>query len=412
MKSSAHKSIPDFAFLLGLAGIIAVTWTGLGQTFNYISITLILISIALIRMSGGQRLSFRGVHLLAWSCLVATFISSIFQLRKSNSVAYLMSKNLSGFPLVSSTDWSPDYLILFKWILSLYALPTFALLVRQSSSIKYGKMLRWWTWSVLLSAIIASFQSVKIFPKFSFINQIGMESGRYAGLSNHPNTQAILICLSLPIVLILFRMNLITKVRFAFVVGVFEFAIFLTGSRNGIVCSLILLILIIFRRYELKYHSHLNFLSIFGACLGIVLVYVVGMLDVLFQNSRLRFYSISADSDASTQGHLALMRYGFDIFVNYPVFGIGPSVLKTFHNIYLQIVGSFGLLGFLAFLYYIRNLFRIEFSRNLKFEYRLIVFTFLLFGMFNNNLADFYLYLPLGLCYASYLDADNPQQKL
>lgn len=412
MKSSVHKSIPDFAFLLGLAGIIAVTWTGLGQTFNYISITLILISIALIRISGGQRLSFRGVHLLAWSCLVATFVSSIFQWSNSNTVSYLMSKNLSGFPLVSSTDWLPDYFILLKWILSLYALPTFVLLVRQSSGIKYGRLLRWWTWSVLLSAIIALFQSVKIFPKFSFINQTGMESGRYAGLSNHPNTQAILICLSLPIVLILFRMNLITKLQFAFVVGVFELAIFLTGSRNGIVCSLILLILSIFRRYESRYHSHLKFLSIFGACVGIVLVYVVGMLDVLFQGSRLRFNSISTDSDASTQGHLALMRYGFDIFVHYPVFGIGPSVLKTFHNIYLQIVGSFGLLGFLAFLSYIRSLFRIEFSRNLKFEYRLIVFTFLLFGMFNNNLADFYLYLPLGLCYASYLDVANPQQKL
>lgn len=409
MKRAISKSNNNFAFLIGICGISAVTWTGLGQTFNYLFIALILISISLMKIGDNQRINFKGVHLLAYSAVLSTIVTSLFLVNNKSFVDYLMEKNLSGTFLVSSYDSSNEFFILFKWILSLYSLPTFVYLVRRQSIEKYSKILYWWTCSVLLSAVIAILQSVGFLPKLPFIVQVGVDSGRFAGLSNHPNTQAILICLSMPIALILFRMNLMKRSNFVFLIGIFEYAIFLTGSRNGILCSVILLLLIFSRTYEPLFGSKLKVIQIYLFASGAVIFYSVGIIEFLIQNSRLSLNSAAFGRDESSMGHFALMRYGFDIFIHYPIFGIGPSVLKTFHNIYLQIAGSFGLIGIFAFTSYVRNLFRIDFTKNLKFEYRLIVFTFLLFGMFNNNLADFYLYLPLGLCYASASDKENIQ---
>jgi len=119
-------------------------------------------------------------------------------------------------------------------------------------------------------------------------------------------------------------------------------------------------------------------------------------------NSRNQAKSIKSDGqDASSRGRLALLHYGVQLFSSFPITGIGPSVLKTFHNIYLQIAGSFGIIGLIAFFNYIKYLLRIDFSSELRFEYRLIVYVFLIYGLLNNNLADFYLYFPLGLCYST-----------
>ena len=138
-----------------------------------------------------------------------------------------------------------------------------------------------------------------------------------------------------------------------------------------------------------------------------LLMYIFGLFEYVLRHTRLGLSIGTSQIDESSQGRIALLRYGFEIFSSFPITGIGPSVLKTFHNIYLQIAASFGIIGLLTFFYYVRHLLRIDFNLQLRFEYRLIIYVFLCYGMLNNNLADFYLYFPLGLCYSTLNSHDS-----
>jgi len=401
MNSPKVSSIDNLIFAVGLFGICAVTWTCLSQALNYFFIGMIVFSTYILRLRHNKRIGFKGINLLIFVALLSTVVSTLFSLASSNKVEAIRDSSLLSFPVVDSTDFSNPFIIVLKWAISLYVLPTFIVTVRRLSSTKYNIMLIFWTLSVALSAFSAILQRFDLFPKVNFFNQSGIDSGRFAGLSNHPNTLAVLVCLTFPVILILNRSKFI-KFRWLMVLGLlFEYAIFLSGSRNGIICSVLILIFVFTRRFEISRRSRFSGPRLFVVILFLFCVYLIGLVEFVLQNTRLGSSVGRSGYDESTQGRLALLEYGFQVSSSFPITGIGPTVLKTFHNIYLQIAGSFGIIGLLAFFNYIRNLLRIDFSLNLKFEYRLIVYVFLIYGMLNNNLADFYLYFPLGLCYAT-----------
>lgn len=410
MNVNRFKYSADFAFWLGLFGIFPVTWSGFGQNYNYFFIGIILMSTTILRIKSKQKAGLKGVHLLAVSVSVATVLSSLFISNNSETLIYLKAENLSEIFFLVSEDSSNEFTILAKWLVSLYTLPAFVVLVRRQSCKNYIRILFCWTLSVSISAGVSVLQSFGVLSNAPFLVQTGVSSGRFAGLTNHPNSQAVLLCLTIPIVLILWRMEKLRLFHFVMISFLLEYAIWLTGSRNGIITSTIVIVLIFLKQYKSISNLYLSLNRIIVLLVIVLIIILTGGLTLVSQTTRLGLSIGALDTDASSQGHYALMRYGLEIFMNYPVVGIGPSVLKTFHNIYIQIAGSFGLVGLSTFMLYIRNLWRIDFSREFKFEYRLIVLVFLVYGLLNNNLADFWLYLPLGLCYSTSLDVNK--QKL
>ena len=401
MNSVKISSIDNFFFVLGLVGVCAVTWTCLGQAVNYFFVGIIIFSTCILRLRHNERIGFKGVNLLVYMAFISTVVSIFFSLASSSEFEAIKNSNLSSSSLVNSTDNSNPFIIILKWWISLYVLPIFIVVVRRLSSTKYNLMLVFWTLSVSLSAFSAILQRFDLFPKFNFFSQSGIDSNRFAGLCNHPNTLAVLLCLSFPVILILYRRK-VFKFRWLIVTGLlFEYSIFLSGSRNGIICSFLIIIFVLIKRFEISRRSRFSGPRFVIVILFLFLLYLIGLVEYVLQNTRLGLSVGRSGYDESSQGRLALLLYGFQVFSSFPITGIGPTVLKTFHNIYLQIAGSFGIIGLFAFFNYIRNLLRIDFSLNLKFEYRLIVYIFLTYGMLNNNLADFYLYFPLGLCYAT-----------
>lgn len=401
MISAEDPFLDKFAFSLALFGLGAVIWTGLGQTVNFFFIGLIILCTLVLRMNHKFLIGFKGVKPLVFASLFSTIISVLFSIDTSSKASSIRENYLSASFLIFSDSNVNPIISLLKWIISLYVLPTFIITIRKISSKKYELMLIVWIISVSLSALSAILQKFGFFPLSKYLNQTGVSSGRFAGLSNHPNTQASLMCLSLPILLILFRRNSL-RLRWFIILGVlFEFSIFLSGSRNGILCSVLIIISIAVRSYGLLGSSSIAATRTAITMFLILLMYFFGLIKYVLQNTRLGLNIGNTEIDESSQGRLALLRYGFQIFMNFPFTGIGPSVLKAFHNIYLQIAGSFGIVGMIAFINYVKNLLRLESEQEHRFEYRLIVYVFLGYGFFNNNLADFYLYFPLGLCYST-----------
>jgi O-antigen ligase len=401
MSSTKITYWDNFVFSLALVGIGSLTWTGLGQTVNYLCIALIALCTLTLRLRHNFNIRFKGVSPLVYASLISTMVSFFFALDTSEKVTSIRDESLSDVFLINSENHSDPIVVCLKWIISLYILPTFIVTIRRLSNKKYDIMLLVWVFSVSFSAFFAVLQSFGFFRNLKIIFQSGMDSGRFAGLSNHPNTQAILLCLTFPILFILFRRKIL-RLRWLIFTGlIFEYAIFLSGSRNGIICSVLIIAAIFARNYPSLQGSRISTLRISLVLFIFFFIYLVGLFEYTLQNTRLGLSIGGSEIDASSRGRLALLHYGVQLFSSFPITGIGPSVLKTFHNIYLQIAGSFGIIGLIAFFNYIKYLLRIDFSSELRFEYRLIVYVFLIYGVLNNNLADFYLYFPLGLCYST-----------
>jgi O-antigen ligase len=94
---------------------------------------------------------------------------------------------------------------------------------------------------------------------------------------------------------------------------------------------------------------------------------------------------------------VSLLKFGWTSFTEYPVTGAGAALVKVSHNIYLQILSSVGLIGFIAYLNFILRMLSNSFRTSYLEKIPLLVF--LMFGLLNNSLSDFYLYFPLGFSY-------------
>jgi O-antigen ligase len=117
---------------------------------------------------------------------------------------------------------------------------------------------------------------------------------------------------------------------------------------------------------------------------------------MLISNTRLNSQDLSAR--ASNSARLSLLKFGWTTFFDYPLTGAGAALIKVSHNIYLQILSSIGLIGFFAFINFIVRTMSNSFRTSYLEKIPLIVF--LVFGLLNNSLSDFYLYFPLAFAYA------------
>jgi O-antigen ligase len=123
----------------------------------------------------------------------------------------------------------------------------------------------------------------------------------------------------------------------------FYYAIFLTVSRGGILCSVAVLALlfIVFNRNK--------FVKIFGFGIG-------AFLFVLFQKIAPRLQTISSyQTDSSAKGRLNVWGEALMTLKSYPIFGIGKGQFKEFfslspHSSYIQVLSELGLVGLFIWL--------------------------------------------------------------
>lgn len=171
-----------------------------------------------------------------------------------------------------------------------------------------------------------------------------------------PNAFAASIAYSLPFLWAMLKYKvrnpLVRKMLWTYgiVAGV---SIVFTGSRSGMVTTLLFFMLVLFGTSR----------KITGVTLLLVLLAFVWNFMPLEYQSRFKSAFVkgaaSKDAEVSAQGRLAGLKQGIKMFSNNPLLGIGPGNFKygwddrpigmSAHNLYGELLGETGGAGFLAF---------------------------------------------------------------
>jgi O-antigen ligase len=248
--------------------------------------------------------------------------------------------------------------------------------------------IRFWIFGVLISVSAQILQFFGIFPaSMLFSYDYRTFNGRFPGLSDHPNTIAIIVCMSIPL---LYLSSLSSKSE-KFVIALFVISELLSQSRIGIVTFALTLLLCNWRMLQQKIVYF--FVFTLGAIL-LALLYKLELFNSVLDASR--FDSSNIDSQKSNEGRWILMKFGMNTFLDNPIFGVGPRAFKESHNIFIQVLSSLGICGFVGFIDFLVRPLLLKYDRGFEpFLARICIFSFLVFGLFNNKLNDFYLYFPL-----------------
>lgn len=372
-----------------------MSWNGIADSFSNATYAVVAIYALTLYLRFGREYRLSHVLPILISIVIASVFSVMLGSKRFPQLRQLEDRYLSSWfylsPISSTYEPIPDLIAGTKWILAILCYPYVVQIYKvMIPKLTYTLKIAWLA-GVLINISIQILQTFNV-DSFRTINSSASSvfDIRASGLATHPNALAITVCLSIPIVSNCLReyKSILQYPIFAF----FAFSIFLTQSRAGLLVFVVGIFLIFyFKTSRLKLRIGL----LFSLVVSILLGYFFGSLNLIA--SYTRFGSDNLSAVVSNQIRSSLLKFGLEVFKEYPIFGGGPSLIKVSHNIYLQLLSSVGFIGLLAFL----NLFIFLFLKNWNSNYEssMTVFIFLLFGMFNNSIADFYLYFPLGLTF-------------
>jgi O-antigen ligase len=375
-----------------------IGWTGFRSDSLYFVIGVISTLVLLFRIfnkppAGGVR-----CWAICISILISSFIPILFYDKGIFKIVSADNTGLSTlFDLTSYFPYSNfNELVRFnvesaaKWILGIvvfrFLCSTFC---SQDNAIR-SLFIRSWIFGVLASITAQLLQYLNNFPSiWLFAYDYLAFNGRFPGLSDHPNTISIIVCISVP----LLYFSGLQKRHQRYILFLFFISELLAQSRIGIATFILTLVLCEWRALHKKFSFALVF--IFGAIL-ILLLYKLSLFNSIIESSR--FNPSNIDTQQSNSGRWILMRFGWNTFLENPVFGVGPRAFKENHNIYIQVLASLGFFGLIGFFDFLIRPLLLKYGRDLEpFLAKICLLAFMFVGLFNNKLTDFYLYFPLML---------------
>jgi O-antigen ligase len=235
------------------------------------------------------------------------------------------------------------------------------------------------------------------------IGSAAASGSRAAGLTIHPNYLALTCVIALPLAMLWFGRS--RRFTIAAVLGVAALlgGVFASGSRAGTVAALIAVIgtvaVIPRLRRAIRY-----VLPIGGIALVALLAFTRTGHQLLHQ-VRLGGGGSNTTSGSNYQRSI-LAHIGWTQFKARPIEGVGFSVLISAHNIYLELLQSGGVIALASFLTFVGGLVA-SLKRALSGPLRdeavvcaIAIAAWLLNGIFDNQIADKYLYVVPGLLVA------------
>lgn len=212
---------------------------------------------------------------------------------------------------------------------------------------------------ILIMFIYVGKSAWEFFIHDRFLYRMGIS--RMMGIDitySDPNSFAASIAYSLPFVWALICSKFKENWLKICLVGYFALAlisIIFTGSRSGMVATLLFFVMAWMKTSK----------KVVGlVVLSFLLIFLWGFMPT---NYQIRFKSIfikgiaEKGADVSAQGRIVGLKQGIRLFKRYPVLGIGPGNFKygwygikefaNAHNLYGQLLGELGAIGFLFFLF-------------------------------------------------------------
>lgn len=288
------------------------------------------------------------VYMICFMSIVFLSKKKFFITDKINASVFLFSSLLlvSG---VFSLSWDASWKVIADYLKYVVFYLMVILCVRDSKDFRY----------IILVFILVMFLYVgksvwEFFVNGRYMYRMGI--ARMVGIDvtyGHPNSFAASICYSLPLTWAMIRSQFesVWLRRFLWTYGCLAFlAIVMTGSRSGMVTSLLFLLIILLGTSR-------KFAAILLISIAITLSWQV-MPDYL----QTRFLSTFVDdvgpesARASAEGRMIGFNQGISLFIDNPILGVGPGnyplswdIRMNAHNIYGQLLGELGLLGLVSF---------------------------------------------------------------
>lgn len=387
-----HKKI--FTLFIPLL-IATLPWNGLSDRFTNTTYFFLILFAFLLFLQYGHEYKLGHIHNLIIIIIFCTVIATITGTEKLTKINYLQNSIFSSTKYIGDQEniYNPliDFIPAIKWIFALVTLPYIVQILRAKNQKFLKKCIYAWVIGTVANCIVQVIQFTGIIAvSTSSYKSEQIDGSRFPGLSSHPNALAITICLTLPLVFFpILKMSNIFKTLFLIL---FFTSILMTGSRAGIIVFFCTILLIITRNQK---NNSFRFLPIALVSFFTLLLILSGIFELVIENTRLSTGDFSAKN--SNSARYLLLEFGWKVFLDYPIAGAGGALIKTSHNIYLQLLSSVGLMGFLSY-----SLFNWKLIRSNQFSSfieKLPLIVFLLFGSLNNSLSDFYLYFPLGFAY-------------
>jgi O-antigen ligase len=303
-------------------------------------------------------------------------------------------------PPPSFTPPGPALLTLFRFELAFLIVPIVIGAVA-SSWRRVNLLANLWLLSAAISAAIATFDGFTgagIGTSITGVNG----GGRATGLAIHPNTFALTCAMTLPIGLLrAAQLRGLGRIAAIVASGLLASGVLVSGSRVGLV-SLVLAV-----GLTALLIPRLRSRIVVVGLTGIVLMVLVAPTNnpLLEGIDRLSGGGDStlANGQRSDQFHESLT-----IALDHPVTGIGFTVIADAHSLPVQVWETAGLLGIVALVLYSAGVFRTGWrlyreqglprgSPQLAGVLTISFAVWLIAGLLQNEIADRYIYVPVGL---------------
>jgi O-antigen ligase len=396
---------------------LTITWNGfrLGASGNSTSpagggafgdATLALAFIAVMADMIGRK---RPLPMPPWLLLaglgvllafVVTMISppSASIIGQQNLLAATIGQQSGATGPVESLGLSSDALNLIVYELALVVIPILIAAVADTPRRCRLLMDLFTTGAVINGAVgVLDIGGIHLGPNLPYQN-------RSLGLTIHPNYLALTCVIALPMALLWFGRS--RRYTVAGVIGVTSLlgGVYASGSRAGFVAAgLALVVTVCFvprLRRGLRY-----VLPAVGGVLVAVLLFTSTGHKVLVQ-LRLAHSSTQTTTAGSNYQRSILAHTAWETIKVRPISGIGWSVITGAHDIYLELLESGGIIAMAAFLTFIGGMIasvRRALSGPLRDEAivcGMAILAWLANGVFDNQVADKYLYFVPGLLVA------------
>ncbi len=390
------------AYVAVAALVLAVTWNGvrigsgaLGDVFMLIAFVVVVGHVTVSRRAVPLPpwLLFTGAGFLLAALLAMIFPPSFSLVHKTlTEQANLVSQ--LGLPVAIPAR--SDLSALIKFELSLIVIPLLVAVVATSER-RCARLLDLWT----ISAIVSAAVGVLDFSGVAHLAPTAIAGNRSAGLTIHPNYLALTCAMALPPALLWLGRSARSTAAGVLGVALLLGGEYASGSRAGAVGAVIAVALTVLLVPRLR--VGLGFLLPLGG---------MGLLAVLLFTSTGRsvLHQIRLGSNSTTAG--SDTQRGMDATVAFaqfkarPLEGVGFSVIADAHDIYLQLLAAGGLVALASFATFCGGLLGSArraltgTQSDAVVAVAIAILVWLVNGIFDNQVADKYLYVLPGLLYA------------
>lgn len=233
------------------------------------------------------------------------------------------------------------------------------------------------------------------------IAQIPIQNGRASGLTNHPNTLALVCVMSLPFALSWLARSGRWRAAGLGAVPWLLTGVYVSGSRTGAGTAGVAILLTVLFSPTLR---RLAPMAIPVTGMAVVALLAFTSFGAKATN-QLRLNSGNVNAQFSDQQRNVLAQESSAQFHHSPFHGVGFTVIGSGHNIYRQVLAGTGLLGFVSFATIVLGYLMVGLRRRREFPDLVAagsaaMIVWLLGGLKFNEIVERFIYIPAAVLFA------------